>query len=160
MFSELEEKSNNIKLLNYPYLLESGTKNISGIIGFKAAIDFCNKYVISNSNMIKELKKYFIQKLNQIKSELPFQIKIYYPHLPSSFIILNVDKFNPRDVANYLSYHNIYVRAGSFCVPYFSKILNCKEAIRISFSIYNEKKEIDYFFAVLKQTKSFLEHII
>jgi cysteine sulfinate desulfinase/cysteine desulfurase-like protein len=59
MYSDLT-LDNEIKYLNYPYLVEAGTKNIAGIIGISKAIEFCVKYQIPQSTHSQELRKYFI----------------------------------------------------------------------------------------------------
>ena len=94
-----------------PHLLEAGTPNIAGIIGFGATINYLNKIGINKiEEYVKDLRKYAIKRLK----ELP-NIIIYNEESEGSIITFNVKDIFPQDVAIYLNKYNICIRAGNHC---------------------------------------------
>ena len=129
-----------------PYRLEAGTSNIAGVIGLGTAIDYINKV---GMNKIHEhelkLKKYLISKLKEMSN-----IKIYNEDSESGIITFNVKDIFPQDVASYLNHYKICIRAGNHCAKILKDELNITNTCRISFYLYNDKNEIDYFINCLK----------
>ena len=122
-----------------PYLLEAGTPNISGVIGFGSIINYLNKIGMNNiEEYEKKLKKYTIDKLTNIPN-----IKIYNKESEASIITFNIDNIFSQDLAIYLDKHNICVRAGSHCAKILKDELGIKNTVRISLYFYNTKEEID-----------------
>jgi cysteine desulfurase/selenocysteine lyase len=76
--------------------------------------------------------------------------------------MFNIKGVSAQDTANYLGHHKIIVRSGLSCVRLSHKITNTFEGVRISFYLYNDKKDIDYLIKVLKQHKKGdeLKHVI
>lgn len=129
----------DIKYKDMPILLEAGTQNISGIIGFNSAIKYINKIGIENiSYYEKELRKYLVDKLIKLNN-----IKIYNINEETGIVTFNVDKVFCQDVAVYLDKKNICIRAGSHCTKLLHEIITDKNTCRISLGIYNTKKDID-----------------
>ena len=129
-----------------PYLLEAGTPNIAGIIGFGSTINYLNKIGMSNIEKYeKELREYAIEKLKIIP-----KVKIYNNTSESSIITFNIDGIFPQDLAIYLDKYNICVRAGSHCAKILKDDLGIKNTVRISLYFYNTKEEIDKLVEVLK----------
>lgn len=121
-----------------PCRLEAGTPNISGVIGFGAAIDYINNIgidVIEKHDL--ELRKYAVDKLQLLN-----KIKIYNLNTNGSIITFNVDNIFSQDLAVYLNKHNICVRAGNHCTKLLKNI-GINNTCRISLYLYNTKEEID-----------------
>lgn len=138
-----------------PYLLESGTPNIAGVIGFGAVINYLNKIGMQNiEEYEKKLRKYTIDRLKEIPN-----IKIYNESSESSIIAFNYDNIFPQDLAIYLDKHNICVRAGSHCAKILKDELGIKNTVRISLYFYNTKDEIDELIKVLKNDNILIEAI-
>ena len=130
---------------NMPHLLEAGTPNIAGIIGFGATINYLNKIGIKKiEEYIKELRKYAIKRLK----ELP-NIIIYNEDSEGSIITFNVKDIFPQDVAIYLNKYNICIRAGNHCAKILKEEIGTKNTCRISLYFYNTKEEIDKLVKVL-----------
>ena len=128
-----------------PSLLEAGTPNIAGVIGFGSVINYINKIGIDNiSKYEKELKDYAIFKLKENKN-----IIIYNETSESSIITINYKDIFAQDLAIYLNKYNICVRAGNHCSKILKEELDIKNTVRISLSFYNIKEEIDKLIDVL-----------
>lgn len=129
-----------------PDLLEAGTPNIAGVIGFGYIIEYLNKIGIDNIyKKEEELKDYLIKRLREIK-----EIKIYNENSESGIVTINYDGIFPQDLAIYLDKYNICVRAGSHCAKILKDEFKIKNTCRISLYFYNSKDEIDYLINVLK----------
>ena len=163
-------KNKNIKINNILFgggqqnNLRSGTLNTAGIVGFaKFANIIYNDFDIYN-NKIKELKKYFVEKINEINKFLDciiinsYDEDVFIPHIVS----LSIKNVRAEVLIHSLEEKNIYVSAGSACSSKQKKMSNTLIAIglnkelidntiRVSFSIYNEIFEIDYFVDILKE---------
>ena len=128
-----------------PDLLEAGTPNIAGVIGFGKVIEYINNIGIDK---IKEhelsLKEYCINKLKENKN-----IIIYNEKSKGSIITINYKDIFAQDLAIYLNKYNICVRAGNHCSKILKDELNIKNTVRISFGMYNTKEEIDKLVEVL-----------
>lgn len=136
----------------YPNKLETGTLNVSGLVGLGEAIKFINKEGIKNIyNKEKELIEYTLKNLKNIDN-----IEIYGPK--DSEKIIGVISFNikdkiPEEVAYELdTKYNIMVRSGLHCSPNAHEIIGTKSrgAIRIGIGYFNEKEEIDTLIKALK----------
>jgi len=128
-----------------PDLLEAGTPNVAGVIGFGKVIEYINKVGIDK---IKEhelsLKEYCINKLKENKN-----IIIYNEKSKGSIITINYKDIFAQDLAIYLNKYNICVRAGNHCSKILKDELNIKNTVRISFGMYNTNEEIDKLVKVL-----------
>ena len=129
----------------YPNHLETGTSNVSGIVGLREAIKFLNKEGIENiHNKEKELTKYALQRLETVKD-----IEIYGPkdcEKMLSVISFNIKYKRPEDVGSILDQkYDIMLRAGLHCAPTAHSVIGTKErgTLRIGLGYFNEKEDID-----------------
>ncbi|WP_185856047.1 aminotransferase class V-fold PLP-dependent enzyme [Blattabacterium cuenoti] len=138
-----------------PFKFEAGTPNIEGIIVWGAAIDFVEKIGIKNiKSYKKELLIYATKRLNTIDG-----IQLYGNNDPknkSGIISFNLSKLHCFDVGSILDRFGIAVRTGHLCAHPLMSFFNVTGMIRVSFSVYNTFKEIDYLFDSLLKTKKFL----
>lgn len=141
----------------YPNKLETGTLNVTGLVGLKEAIKFINKEGIENiHNKEKEITEYALNKLQNIDN-----IEIYGPK--DSNKIIGVISFNiknkiPEEVAYELdSKYNIMVRAGLHCSPNAHELIGTKSTgtIRIGIGYFNEKEDIDILVKSLKEISNY-----
>lgn len=138
-----------------PYLLEAGTPNIAGVIGFGAIINYLNKIGMKNiEDYEKKLREYTIKRLKEVPN-----IRIYNEFSEAGIITFNVKDIFPQDLAIYLDKYGICVRAGSHCAKILKDDLGIKNTVRISLYFYNTKSEIDELVEVLKND-NILEEII
>ena len=129
----------------YPNHLETGTSNVSGIAGLRAAIKFLNREGIDNiHNKEKELTKYALQRLETVKD-----IEIYGPkdcEKILSVISFNIKNKRPEDISTILDQkYDIMLRAGLHCAPTAHSVINTKDrgSLRIGIGYFNEFNDID-----------------
>ena len=137
----------------YPNKLETGTLNVSGIVGLIEGVKFIkNKGIINIYNKEKELVKYALDKLKTVKN-----IEIYGPK--DSEKIVSVISFNikgtiPEDISYKLdNKYNIMLRSGLHCSPSAHELMGTKEigALRIGIGYFNEKEDIDKLVKALNE---------
>ena len=128
-----------------PYLLEAGTPNIAGVLGFGEVIKYLNNIGFDKIyDHELELKKYALKKLKKVKN-----LTIYNENSESGVITFNIDGIFAQDLAVYLNKYKICVRAGSHCAKMLKNDLGIKNTCRISFYFYNTFEEIDRLVEVL-----------
>lgn len=128
-----------------PHLLEAGTPNIAGIIGFGSIINYLSKIGMNKiEEYEKNLRKYAINKLKEVPN-----IIIYNENSESGIITFNIKDIFPQDLAIYLDKYNICVRAGNHCAKILKDDLGIKNTCRMSLYFYNTKDEIDKLVDVL-----------
>lgn len=131
---------------NLPHMLEAGTPNIAGVIGFGKVIDYINKIGIDKiSEYESDLRKYAILKLKEVPN-----IIIYNEFSEAGIIDINMKDIFAQDLAIYLNKYKICVRAGNHCAKILKEELGIKNTCRISFALYNDYKEIDRLVEALK----------
>ena len=128
-----------------PHLLEAGTPNIAGVIGFGSTINYLNKIGINKiEEYEKALRKYAIERLKEIKD-----IVIYNEDSESGIITFNIKGIFAQDLAIYLDKYNICVRAGNHCAKILKDELGIKNTCRMSLYFYNTKDEIEKLVSAL-----------
>ena len=142
--------SDNVRVYKeIPYSLEAGTPSIADVIAFGSIIDYLNNIGMDNIEKYeKELKKYAIEKLSQVKD-----IIIYNKNTESGIVTFNIKDVFAHDLAIYLNKYHICVRAGNHCTKMLKEELNIKNTCRASFYFYTTKEEIDYLVSVLNNPK-------
>ena len=129
-----------------PELLEAGTPNIAGVIGYGAIIEYINKIGIETiQSYEKELHKYAVEQLKKVPN-----IIIYNEYSESSIITFNIKDIFAQDLAIYLNKYKICVRAGNHCAKILKDELGIKNTCRMSLAMYNTKEEIDFLVKTLK----------
>jgi len=138
----------------YPEKFEAGTPPIADAIALGDAVDFINDIGLDNIiNTEEELKNYALNLLSKIEG-----IKIYHSKNPNAgpVISFTIEGIHPHDIAQFLGDKNICVRAGHHCTQILHRdVLKIPASVRVSFSIYNTKEEIDTLVDALKQCKSY-----
>ena len=140
------------ELKELPARLEDGTRNIAGVIGLGAAIDYLNSIGIDRIHEYeKKLKKYLVEKIKKVPN-----IKIYNDNSESGILLFNLGEYFSQDVAIFLNSYKICIRAGNHCTKMLEEVINKTNTCRISLYFYNTKEEIDKLVEVLmKQDKIF-----
>ena len=136
-----------------PHKFEAGTPNISGVIGFGAAIDYMNNIGFDNIEAHeKELLKYATDRLNKIPG-----IKIYGDQVNKiSVISFNLSNHHPSDIGSILDQFGIAVRTGQHCTQPIMDYYKIPGTVRVSLSFYNTKSEIDLLIDALEKASTML----
>lgn len=150
-------QGNKIKVsyLGHPSRLEAGIQHYAGIIGLKSAIEFLEKQGYPKiADCVEGLSSYALRELERVP-EVKFLID-YKLQRPSSLISFC---FKRRDISLYdfnlflnheLKDHFIAVRCGHHCAQPLHDFLGIPVSMRLSFFIYNSRKEIDIFVNALR----------
>lgn len=129
-----------------PQLLEAGTQNIAGVIGFGRVIEYLNAIGMDSIEKYeRELRNYATEELKKIPNVI-----IYNKHSESGIIAINYKDVFAQDLAIYLNKCHICVRAGNHCAKILKDELGIKNTVRISLAMYNTKEEIDALINALK----------
>jgi cysteine desulfurase/selenocysteine lyase len=131
-----------------PNKFEAGTPNISGVIASGVAIDYLNGIGLDNINEYeKDLLDYATSKLLEIKD-----LKIYgVSEEKTAVISFNVGQIHPYDIGSIVDKLGIATRTGQHCAQPIMDYFKIPGTIRISFSFYNTKEEIDIFIKALNK---------
>ena len=129
----------------YPNKLESGTLNVSGIVGLREAIKFINSEALEKIHKKeKELTSYALKRLKEVKN-----IKIYGPQNENDIvgvISFNIGNINAEKVVYNLDMkYNIMLRAGLHCSPNAHELIGTKDigTVRVGIGYFNEFNDID-----------------
>ncbi len=143
-------QSDGFRIYNdIPSILEAGTPNIAGVLGFKAVLEYLNTIGIDNIQKYEsDLKDYALKRLKELDN-----IIIYNENSEGPIITFNYKDIFAQDLAIYLNKYHICVRAGNHCAKIVKEAINIKNTVRISLSFYNTKEEIDKLVEVLSNNK-------
>ena len=142
--------------------LRSGTENVPGIMGLGKAVEIIDKNFRKEREKVKDIKSYFINKLEKEIDYIHINSPLDEEHSP---YVLNVSFEYVRGevLLHYLEDKGIYVSTGSACSSrgteksYVLSQLGLSNrqiegAIRFCFSYENTKEEIDYTIEILKNS--------
>ena len=133
---------------------ESGTLNISGILGLCAGIEFVKKCGIKNIyNHEMRLMETAYQRLKKMENVLlyaDFKRSKYVP-----LISFNLRGMESSDVAAELNKCGIAVRAGLHCAPMAHRSIGTLDGgtVRVSPSVFNRDYEVEYLLKSIKNIK-------
>ena len=135
-----------------PERLESGTQNISGILGLNAGLNFVK------AKNIRKIEAHEIKMIQHLYSELKKIGAKLYTSFPSQKSYSPVLSFNfanllSDEVGDILNKEKIAVRTGLHCSPLAHNQIGTSEigTVRVSPSIFNNFDEIDRLIFVLKK---------
>ncbi len=136
-----------------PFRFEAGTPDISGVIGWGAAVDFMQS--LDKEGMRaheKDVLDYALAKAAdceglKLVGESPDRAGVM------SFLI---DDSHPADVGTLLDRQGIAVRTGHHCTQPLMQRFGIPGTVRASFALYNTRADVDALFVGLEKVKTFL----
>ncbi|MEJ6475357.1 cysteine desulfurase [Pseudoalteromonas piscicida] len=137
-----------------PGKFEPGTPNISGVIGFAAAIDYLNG-IDSMALQRHEQVLYhsLLEKLTKIAG-----VTVYGDTNNNVGIVsFNYKNEHHYDLATLLNTYGVAVRSGHHCTQPLMKMLNVNGTVRASLAFYNNEDDIEHFINALKATIELLD---
>ncbi len=137
-----------------PHKFEAGTPNIAGAVGLAAAMDYLDRVGMEAITRYEQkLTTYALDKMQKIPG---MRIFGQAPERGGviSFYLGNI---HPHDMAQFLDYRGIAVRAGHHCAQPVMRKLGIPATTRASFYFYNTYQEIDHFIEALYQAKEFFK---
>ncbi|PIQ49744.1 MAG: cysteine desulfurase CsdA [Cytophagales bacterium CG12_big_fil_rev_8_21_14_0_65_40_12] len=131
---------------------EAGTPNIAGAIGLGAAIDFVESIGVAQiAKHNAALRTYTVHLLNQIEG-----VNLLAEDAgDASILSFTMEGIHPHDIATFLAEKGIAVRAGHHCTQPLLKSMGLPATVRLSFSVYNDQREIEQLKTALEEIKSF-----
>jgi len=136
-----------------PDKFEGGTPNVAGAVGLAAAVEYLQK--IGMRNVLeheRELVKYTIEKL---KSQ-NLNVKVFGPkdlEKRGGLVAFEVEGVHAHDVAQVLDSVGVAVRSGHHCTMVMHNKLKIAATTRASFSVYNNKEDVDKLIEGLVKVK-------
>lgn len=125
-----------------PNRFEAGTQNVTGAAGLMAALEYVNaigvEWIEAHE---KEMVTYALKRLSERN-----YVQIIGPLDPArrgALITFKVEGVHPHDVASLLDVKGIAIRAGHHCCQPLMQYLGEPATCRVSFSIYNERSDVD-----------------
>ena len=139
-----------------PWKFEAGTPPIAEAIGLAAAADYLDAIGMDQIREHEnELAQYALNRLGELD-----WVETYGPDAGeprTGLVSFNVDGVHGHDVSSILNDRGIAVRAGDHCTQPLHDVLDIPGSVRISFYIYNSKKEIDEVIGALENAPEALE---
>ncbi len=136
-----------------PHKFEAGTPNISGVIGFGAALDFINSLdwtdVSAHKNQLLQHATSLLQNIGGVR--------IFGTAADKAGVIsFNVGNHHPFDIGTLLDQQGIAVRTGHHCTEPLWNFYGVPGTVRASFAVYNTKEEIETFTTALQKAITLL----
>ena len=136
-----------------PYKFEAGTPNLSGVVGYGAAIDWINSVGLDNiAAHENSLIEYASSKLLQIEGLR----LIGTAKSKASVISFLVDGIHPSDIGTLLDQLGIAVRTGHHCTEPIMTKLRIPGTVRASFAAYSTFSEVDALAAGVERSVKML----
>ncbi len=137
-----------------PHKFEPGTPNIAGVIAFGSAIEYINNIGLKKIKAYEdELLEYSTVELKKIEG-----LKIYgEAKNKTSVISFNVEGIHHYDLGSLLDQFGVAVRIGHHCAQPVMNYFKIPGTVRMSFSFYNTKEEINIMIQALKQSIKMLQ---
>lgn len=135
-----------------PYKFEAGTPDFIGSWGLKTAIDYMEEVSMEAIEAHeRELTAYCEEQL------LGVGCTVYGAGQPKAGVIsFNVMDIHPFDIGTLLDQQGVAVRTGHHCAEPLIDEMGVPGTVRVSFGLYNDKKDVDAFIAALKKTLELL----
>ena len=136
-----------------PHKFEAGTPNIAGVVAFKASLDFITSLGIENIEKHEnQLEQYAAEQLSKI-SGMQF---IGEAKKRAALVSFNIEGLHPYDIGILLDKMGVAIRTGHHCAQPIMDRYNVPGTVRMSFGVYNTKKEIDICITAIKKAQTML----
>jgi len=132
----------------YPQKFEAGTQALAEVVGLAEAVIYLQAIGMERvSSHDQKLVTYAYQQMKKIKA-----VEIYGPQTikRSGSIAFNVQGIHAHDLATFLADRGICIRAGHHCAQPLHEKLGIPASARVSFYIYNDKRDVDLFISALQ----------
>lgn len=133
-----------------PYKFEAGTPNISGTIGFGAAVDYLQSVGMQNIfEHEKALHSYMVNKLQQVDG-LHLIGTASEQACVQSF---RLNDIHPHDLGTILDHQGVAVRTGHHCAMPVMQRFGLPGTTRASLGLYNNTDDIDQLIMALEKAR-------
>ena len=136
-----------------PLKFEAGTPNIEGALALAVALNFINDIGLDFISAYED--ELLIYATNKLK-EIPQLRIIGDTNEKAAVISFIIDGIHPFDLGTILDKYGIAVRTGHHCTQPLMQRFGILGTLRISFSLYNTKEEIDFLIEGILKAKKML----
>ncbi|MDT8377065.1 MAG: cysteine desulfurase [Mariprofundaceae bacterium] len=133
-----------------PYKFEAGTPNISGVIGFGAAIDYLNATDVEQIAAHEQSLLAYAVKQARAFAGLR---QIGTAKQRATVLSFTIEGIHPHDLGTILDREGVAIRAGHHCAMPVMQHFRVPATARASFAAYNTTAEVDALFAALARAK-------
>ena len=133
-----------------PYKFEAGTPNISGTIGFGAAVDYLQSVGMTNIyGHEKTLHDYMVQQLANVDG-----IRLIgTANEQASVQSFLLDDIHPHDLGTILDHQGVAVRTGHHCAMPVMQRFGLPGTTRASLALYNNTDDVDRLVLALEKAR-------
>ncbi len=148
MIEYVEQQSSTFR--EAPIRYEGGTMNAAAIHSLGAAIDYINEIGYDKIHEhIKMIEEYAREEMKVFGDKIEFYAQNAKER--SGVIAFNVKDVHSHDTSHILNEYGVMLRSGHHCTQPLMKEMGVPSCCRASFSIYNEKEDIDALVEGLKK---------
>lgn len=141
-----------------PYRFEAGTPNISGVIGWGAALDFLETMGVDTIRAHEtDIVGYALAKLQETFGESLRTLGPQELAKRSGLIAFTIEGIHPHDLAHILGERGICIRAGEHCASPLHRKLGIISTARMSFGVYTTKEDIDALIEGIADARTLLQ---
>ncbi len=136
----------------YPDALEAGTLSFPAIVSLLEGARYVQPRLPALEKYARELCAYCISGLNALP-----QYELFSSPNASGIVAFRHERFDSETLANILSdSYGICVRGGLHCAPFMHQALGSDDGglVRVSFSTFNSKRQIDELLTALDDLKN------
>ncbi len=142
----------SVSYADIPEKFEPGTRNIEGVIGLGAAIDYLQTIGMAEiEKHEKELTEYALEMFAK-----QTDVIVFGPAISENCIgvfSFAIGTVHPHDTAEILNRSHIAVRSGHHCAQQLMECLGVSGTTRASLYIYNTKEDIDTLIIGIEEVK-------
>ena len=132
-----------------PHRFEAGTPNIAGTIGLGVSIDYLVSIGIENiAKHEKELLDYATQEIRKIEG-----VQIIGNAIEKASVLsFVIEGIHPHDIGTIMDKQGVAIRTGHHCTQPTMDFYGIPATARVSFAIYNSRKDVDALINAVKKT--------
>lgn len=134
-----------------PFKFEAGTPNIAGAVGLAAAIDYLSNIDRTAAAAHEDA---LLSATLEAAMEIPGLRRIGAPKHSAGIFSFILEGCHPSDVGMLLDEQGIAVRTGHHCTQPLMAYFDLPGTVRASFSMYNNRDDVDRLIAGLKKAQS------
>jgi cysteine desulfurase / selenocysteine lyase len=136
-----------------PYRFEAGTPNIAGAVGLGAAITYLEQ--IPRTQLLAQEAELVDEVVTEL-TRMPGIRLIGQPAHRLGVVSFVVPDLHAHDIGTLLDQQGVAVRTGHHCTMPLMEYLGVNGTVRASFSLYNERIDLERFLIAMRKVLTFL----